>query len=235
MKINPKTAEELCIKDAEEITIETLRGSMEAKAWLREDIDPRVVQVPSHWAGKSNVNFLTDNVNCAPIIGSAQLRCQLCRIKKGGGTLTKKLLLIDIDKCVGCFACEVACKQENKLPLAARHCLVTRIGPRKIQDEISMEFVPGLCLQCDDPICAYFCSFDAIIKREDGIVVISEEKCTGCGLCVHGCPYGAIYLDRERSIAGKCSFCVGRIDETLSLLACSTVSAEHSSLFLKRS
>jgi anaerobic selenocysteine-containing dehydrogenase len=82
-KINPKTAMELGIRDGDTMIVETLRGSMEAKAWLREDIDPRVVQVPSHWPGKSNVNLITDNENCAPAIGSAQLRCQLCRVRKG--------------------------------------------------------------------------------------------------------------------------------------------------------
>ena len=67
------------------MVIETRRGRMEAKAYLSEGIDPRVVQVPSHWPGKNNVNLLTDNKACAPMIGSAQLRCQLCRIRKKEG------------------------------------------------------------------------------------------------------------------------------------------------------
>ncbi|MCG6536172.1 MAG: molybdopterin-dependent oxidoreductase, partial [Syntrophales bacterium LBB04] len=87
-KINPKTAEELGISDGDTMIIETSRGSMEAKAWIREDIDPRVVQVPSHWPEKNNVNLITDNEHCAPGIGSTQLRCQLskvqlCRVGKG--------------------------------------------------------------------------------------------------------------------------------------------------------
>jgi anaerobic selenocysteine-containing dehydrogenase len=80
--INPQTAGELDIRDNDPIIIESPRGRMEAKASLFEGIDPRVVQVPSHWPGKNNVNLLTDNKACAPMIGSAQLRCQLCRIRK---------------------------------------------------------------------------------------------------------------------------------------------------------
>jgi len=57
---------------------------MEAKAYLTEAVDPRVVQVPSHWPNLNNVNLIMDNKECAPMIGSAQLRCQLCRIKKKG-------------------------------------------------------------------------------------------------------------------------------------------------------
>lgn len=129
--------------------------------------------------------------------------------------MTDNTLLIDVDKCVGCYACEVACKQENELILPVRWCIVTSIGPRKIQDEMHLDFVPGMCLQCDDPVCSYFCSFDAIGKREDGIVIINEEKCTGCGLCVYGCPYGAIYLDQAKNLAGKCSLCLSHIDDGL--------------------
>jgi hypothetical protein len=55
---------------------------MEAKAYVTEGIDPRVIQVPSHWPGINNVNLLMDNERCAPLIGSAQLRCQLCRVRR---------------------------------------------------------------------------------------------------------------------------------------------------------
>lgn len=80
--INPKTANELGIKHGETIVVESPRGSMEAKALLTKGIDPRVVQVPSHWPGINNVNQIMDNEACAPMIGSAQLRGQLCRVRK---------------------------------------------------------------------------------------------------------------------------------------------------------
>lgn len=83
IKIHPETAERLSIGDGDPVILETPRGRMEAQAWLREDIDPRVIQAPSHWPDKGNVNLVTDNDQCAPAIGSAQLRCQLCRIRKG--------------------------------------------------------------------------------------------------------------------------------------------------------
>ncbi|MFC1892725.1 4Fe-4S dicluster domain-containing protein [Chloroflexota bacterium] len=127
--------------------------------------------------------------------------------------MSEKLLLIDVDKCVGCYACELACKQENKLPLESRWCVVNPVGPRRIQDEMHLDFVPSVCIQCADPICSYFCPFDAIVKRDDAIVIINHEKCTGCGICVYGCPYGAIYLDQEANIAGKCSLCAHRIEK----------------------
>ncbi len=82
MSIHPVTAKELGIKEGDDVVVETPRGAMEAKANLTEGIDPRVVQLPSHWSGLQNVNVILDNERCAPLIGSSQLRCQLCRVKK---------------------------------------------------------------------------------------------------------------------------------------------------------
>lgn len=84
VSINPATADKLDIHDGDPIIVESPRGSMEAKAYLTEGIDPRVVQVPSHWGDKNNVNRIMDNQNCAPMIGSIQHRCQLCRIRRKG-------------------------------------------------------------------------------------------------------------------------------------------------------
>jgi anaerobic selenocysteine-containing dehydrogenase len=73
-----------CNDEGDTVIIESPRGSMEAKVHLTEGIDPHVIQVPSHWPGMNNVNLIMDNEKCAPLIGSAQLRCQLCRVKKKG-------------------------------------------------------------------------------------------------------------------------------------------------------
>ncbi len=82
MSINPVTAKTLGIQEGDEVVVETPRGSMEAKAYLTEGIQPDVVQLPSHWTAQHNVNVVMDNEHCAPYIGSTQLRCQLCRVKK---------------------------------------------------------------------------------------------------------------------------------------------------------
>lgn len=78
--INLQTAKELDIHDGDPVIVESPRGNMEGTANLTVGIDPRVVQVPSHWSGKNNVNRIMDNQSCAPMIGSSQLRCQLCRV-----------------------------------------------------------------------------------------------------------------------------------------------------------
>lgn len=82
MKINPRTANRLGIKSGDWTIVSSPRGSMEARAYVTQAIDPRVIQVPSHWPGKKNVNLITDNENCAPMVGSTQLRCQLCKVER---------------------------------------------------------------------------------------------------------------------------------------------------------
>ena len=132
-------------------------------------------------------------------------------------TMSQKFLLIDIDNCVRCYACEVACRQEHGLTFETKSnwCQVMTIEPRWIRQELHMDFVPVMCSQCDDPICASFCPVNAISKGEDGIVVVDEEVCTGCKLCVYACPYGAMFYNEVKGIAGKCDFCTSRAQNGL--------------------
>lgn len=129
--------------------------------------------------------------------------------------MSEKILLINLDQCTRCYACEVACKQENELPVGPRWCRVITIGPRKVDGKLVMDFVPTMCFQCDDPICSRFCPTNAIERNENGIVLIDEEACTGCMLCIIGCPYGAIHFDQEKGKVGKCNFCSERIESGL--------------------
>lgn len=129
--------------------------------------------------------------------------------------MSEKLLLVDIDRCVRCHSCEVACKQEHDLPIGPRWTEVITIQPRWVTEELCTDFVFTSCVHCAEPLCAYVCPTNAIVKREDGIVVIDEAKCTGCGLCPPACPYGAIHMNPETGVAWKCDFCLDRTDHGL--------------------
>jgi Fe-S-cluster-containing dehydrogenase component len=126
---------------------------------------------------------------------------------------SQKVLLVDIDNCVRCHSCQVACRQEHGLSFdtQSKWCQVMTIGPRRIGQELHIDFVPMMCFQCDDPICTYFCPVNALSKRADGKVVIDEEACTGCRLCVYGCPYGNIFYNETKGAVGKCDLCSSRV------------------------
>jgi Fe-S-cluster-containing dehydrogenase component len=124
-------------------------------------------------------------------------------------------LLIDIDRCIRCHACEVACKQEHDLPAKPRWSSVVTMEPRAIQGKLVTDFVFTTCMHCKEPTCALVCPAKAIIKREDGIVIIDDAKCTGCGFCVHACPFGAMEINPEKKTAWKCSLCIDRLEYAL--------------------
>ncbi len=124
-------------------------------------------------------------------------------------------LLIDHELCFNCKACEVACKQEHNLPTGPRWITVETVGPKKIGDRLIADFIPTTCHHCGKPPCADACPTDAIMKREDGIVVIDPELCNGCQSCFAACPWGVIQFDPEKNIAEKCDMCLGRVEKGL--------------------
>ena len=140
-------------------------------------------------------------------------------------------LVIDLDTCVGCHACVVACKgwntQGNGAPLSdidpmgqVEGTFLNRVHTYEVQyDDGPAQTVhfPKSCLHCDDAPCVTVCPTGASFKRaEDGIVLVNEADCMGCGLCAWACPYGAREVDQLAGIMKKCTLCVDRIyNETL--------------------
>jgi Fe-S-cluster-containing dehydrogenase component len=122
-------------------------------------------------------------------------------------------LLVDLDRCIRCYACEVACKQENDLPPGPRWCGVVTVEPREVKGELCTDFVFTTCVQCEDPLCAKVCPSEAFQKRDDGIILIDDVKCKGCGFCENACPFGVIHIHPGTKKAWKCSFCFERLEK----------------------
>lgn len=125
-------------------------------------------------------------------------------------------MLIDLALCVGCNACSVACKQENGVPLGAFNTWVESWDVEK-DGQISRANLPKQCNHCVDAPCVKVCPAEATYRTDDGVVLVDEEKCVGCGACVAACPFEARWLDAGK--AGKCTFCYHRISHGL-LPAC---------------
>ncbi len=144
----------------------------------------------------------------------------------------KKLgLVIDLDICVGCHACAVNCKEWNtggygaalsdQDPYGADPAgtWLNRIHTFEVQPPAAEAAVPAQivhfprsCLHCEDAPCVTVCPTGASYKREaDGIVLVNEDHCMGCGLCAWACPYGAREMDANAGVMKKCTLCVDRI------------------------
>jgi Fe-S-cluster-containing dehydrogenase component len=129
--------------------------------------------------------------------------------------LAKYTLSVDNQACWGCKACEVACKQENQAPAGIRFIRVTEDGPNQVGDRLRVGCRVDLCRHCDLPDCVEACPVEAIIKREDGLVILDDDLCNGCGLCIEACPFEAIAFDKKAGKAKKCNLCHHRIDQGL--------------------
>lgn len=140
----------------------------------------------------------------------------------------KKLgLVIDLDTCVGCHACVISCKGWNTenygVPLSDQNAygadnsgtFLNRVHSYEVQPETGaaqLIHFPKSCLHCEDAPCVTVCPTGASYKRvEDGIVLVNESDCIGCGLCAWACPYGARELDAAAGVMKKCTLCVDRI------------------------
>jgi Fe-S-cluster-containing dehydrogenase component len=140
-------------------------------------------------------------------------------MEKGGRIM--KTMIIDVDKCVGCKNCQLSCKDEHvgndwspiAKPQPENHFwLNVTETERGAEAKIAIEWVPVLCMHCEEPSCVTACSEGAIYKREDGIVIIDPEKCNGCKDCMNACPYNVIYFNDELNIGQKCTLCAHLLD-----------------------
>lgn len=128
-------------------------------------------------------------------------------------------IIIDLDRCIGCETCVIACKAENDLEKTSG-IRIELIGgkhkdtPAGRYPYLYMGYKPKMCMQCSDAPCVNVCESDAIYYS-DGILLIDEEKCIGCQLCIQECPFGIVSYDEAQSVAWKCTLCKHRIDEKL--------------------
>ncbi|WP_457302051.1 4Fe-4S dicluster domain-containing protein [Phyllobacterium sp. P5_D12] len=154
-------------------------------------------------------------------------------------TVKKLGLVIDLDVCVGCHACVISCKEWNTggygSALSDQHpygedvsgTFLNRIHSFEVAPEggqiigeagdARVVHFPKSCLHCEDAPCVTVCPTGASYKRaEDGIVLVDEGKCIGCGLCAWACAYGAREMDLAAGVMKKCTLCVDRVyNETL--------------------
>ena len=115
--------------------------------------------------------------------------------------MKKYALTIDHISCWGCKTCEVACKQENGVPEGIKLIAVSEESFNTVDDKTDAIFQSNVCIHCDEPACVKSCPEEAIVQRDDGIVILDEETCTGCRLCLDACPYHAISFDMQKDVA----------------------------------
>lgn len=116
-------------------------------------------------------------------------------------------LLIDLDRCIGCKACQVACKIENNVDLGVFWNRVMAMGPVGQFPNLEYFYFPKQCQHCEEPLCVNVCPTGATYKTEDGIVLVDKDKCFGCQYCDWACPYGVRTKNPNTGMVEKCILC----------------------------
>jgi Fe-S-cluster-containing dehydrogenase component len=144
--------------------------------------------------------------------------------------------LIDTRKCIGCGSCVRACSRENDVPRDyfrtwVERYQISRTGEAIVdspnggldgfeptvtgQDVTKGFFFPKLCCHCTHTPCVQLCPVGASYRTPDGVILVDEKRCIGCGYCVQACPYGSRFIHRETHVASKCTLCYHRITRGL--------------------
>lgn len=122
-------------------------------------------------------------------------------------------LLVDTTRCVGCFACFVACQNQNEL---ADDSSFIRFEEQEkgSYPRVRYTMVPLQCMHCADAPCVPVCPTGASAKdKATGMTLVDREKCMGCRRCVAACPYHARFFQNDREIAQGCNLCLSLVAE----------------------
>ncbi|MEO7403809.1 MAG: 4Fe-4S dicluster domain-containing protein [Burkholderiales bacterium] len=143
-------------------------------------------------------------------------------------------MVIDLNSCVGCQTCTIACKHHNDTTPDVQWRRVLDVESGTFPDVQRLFMVTG-CQHCEEPPCVPVCPTGATKQREDGLVTMDYDVCIGCAYCAVSCPYQARTIVHQTEgyygattkqekatahperlgVAQKCTFCVDRVDDGL--------------------
>lgn len=133
-----------------------------------------------------------------------------------------KALIVDLNRCNGCFNCQLACKDEHCgndwSPIALPQPTAGQFWCRVDQRErgrvpvVRVAYTPAFCGMCDDAPCLAAAKDGAVYRRDDGVIVIDPEKARGQRELAEACPAGLIYYNEELDVAQKCTGCAHLMD-----------------------
>lgn len=119
---------------------------------------------------------------------------------------------IEIDRCVECYACEVACKAEHGVDLGIKWRRVVNVWSGSFPN-VTLKTLSLSCMHCAQPACEAVCPTGAIKKQPNtGIVTVDQTKCIGCHYCFFACPFGVPQYGKDGTMQ-KCQMCIERLEK----------------------
>ncbi|HUI86853.1 MAG TPA: 4Fe-4S dicluster domain-containing protein [Nitrososphaerales archaeon] len=137
--------------------------------------------------------------------------------------MTRYGMVIDLSKCIACYGCFAACKDEHwdndYPPYTAGQPRFGQFWINPVKKErgeypfVRVAYMPMLCQQCGDAPCMDAAKDGAVFRKKNGVVVFDPVKSVGQRQIMEACPYGVVYWNEEKNIPQKCTLCAHRIDE----------------------
>ena len=127
--------------------------------------------------------------------------------------MPKYALIVDSSRCVGCYACLVACQNQNEL---ADDSSYIRFEEKETGQYPKVKHVitPLQCMHCAEAPCVPICPTGASAKdKETGLTLVNREKCIGCRRCVIACPYNSRHYLKDSGIVQGCNLCISLLKE----------------------
>lgn len=127
----------------------------------------------------------------------------------------KGMIVIKVDKCLGCKSCEMACAVEHSQSKDLYEAIHETPTPRaRVSVNQGADFaVPLQCRHCEDAPCMEICPTKALDRADkDSPIVIDHDLCIGCKWCILACPFGVINLDDQNRVITKCDQCFERVE-----------------------
>ena len=134
-------------------------------------------------------------------------------------------IVVNLDRCTGCYSCEITCKMENDVALGEYWNKMLQRGPFGDYPNMTRYPLPTMCQQCADAPCVHVCPTGASYRDGNNVVLIDREKCIGCKYCMMACPYGVRSWNAAEKCAEKCTLCRERTDrgeEPMCVVCCPT-------------
>lgn len=122
--------------------------------------------------------------------------------------MARNCIVVNIDRCSGCYACQMACKMQNDVALGLAWNKVRIVGPVGEYPNLVRYALPLMCQNCENAPCVEVCPTGATYRDEEsGAILVDSERCIGCQACMGACPYGQRSYNEATSTVEKCNLC----------------------------